>query len=87
MSNQNREIRRNTPSVHCRGGNSILVYTRVSGKLLLKFRWVKEKLGLESNSEVVRHLISRVYEDMIQHSTRTRAEREAELTGRRYNDG
>jgi len=53
---------------------SITIYTRASRGLAMKFRRVKEKLGLESNSEVVRHLISRVYEDMFQPSAETKEE-------------
>jgi len=42
--------------------------TKLSGKAAQKFQWIKDKLGIESNSEVIRHLISRVYDDMTDRS-------------------
>jgi len=43
----------------------VYLTARVSEKTAEKFQQIKEKLGLESNAEVIRHLISKAYQNMV----------------------
>jgi len=45
--------------------HSVYLTARVSEKTAQKFQQIKEKLGLESNAEVIRHLISKTYQNMV----------------------
>jgi len=45
--------------------HSVYLTARVSKKTAQKFLQIKEKLGLESNAEVIRHLISKAYQNMV----------------------
>jgi len=45
--------------------DSFYLTARISKKTAQKFLQIKEKLGLESNAEVIRHLISKTYQNMV----------------------